>query len=244
MEFAVIGGTGRIGSQVVRILNREGHTATPHARSEGVDLLTGKGLNEAMAGADVAINLINSPTFDDASHTFFRSTMDNMLAAAQRSGVRHAVILSIVGVDRVPGLDYYRAKVLQEDVLKAGPIPYSIVRATQFFEFMDAVLDWTADADTVRLPTTRLQPVAAAEVAQVVADTAAGPPLNGTRDLAGPDVIHLDEIGRITLAARGDARTVITDDTAGMFAAVAGDAIIAGNSAEIGRAHYRDWLTT
>ena len=132
----------------------------PHSPSTGVDLLSGQGLPEALNGADVVVNLTNSPTFDDASPAFFRKTMDNLLAAARAAGVGHAVILSIVGADLVPGLVYYRAKVLQEDILKSGPVPYSIVRATQFFEFIDAVLSWTADENTVRLPATLVQPMA------------------------------------------------------------------------------------
>jgi uncharacterized protein YbjT (DUF2867 family) len=168
--------------------------------------------------------------------------MDNLLAAAEAAGTGHAVILSIVGADQVPDLVYYRAKVLQEDILKAGPVPYSIVRATQFFEFIDAVLSWTADEDTVRLPGTLVQPMAAADVAQAVADVSAGAPLYGTRDVAGPEVFPLDELGKITLAARGDHRTVITDSNAGMFAAAAGDALIAKDGAVIATTTYREWL--
>lgn len=186
MKIAVIGGTGLIGSQVVDILKAAGHEAEPHALSTGVDLLTGEGLASALAGADVVVNLTNSPTFDDASLAFFRQTMDNLLEAAAKEGVGHAVVLSIVGAELVPELDYYRAKVLQEDILKEGPVPYSIVRATQFFEFMDAVLSWTADEETVRLPATPLRPIAAADVAQAVADVAAGSPLGGTRNVPVP----------------------------------------------------------
>src|SRR6478735_1662864 len=154
MKFAVIGGTGLIGSQVVKKLNAAGHQAVPHAQSTGVDVISGRGVDEAVAGADVVVNLTNSPTFDEASPAFFRASMDNLLAAAGKGGVGHFVILSIVGTDRVPELDYYRAKTIQEEILAAGPIPYSIVRATQFMEFIDAVLSWTADGDTVRLPAT------------------------------------------------------------------------------------------
>ncbi|MEX5632475.1 SDR family oxidoreductase [Parafrankia sp. FMc2] len=242
MEIAVIGGTGLIGSQVVRILKASGHEAVPLSPSTGVDLLTGHGLPQALKGVDVVVNLTNSPTFDEASSAFFRTTMDTMLTAAEAGGAGHAVILSIVGVEKVPGLDYYRAKALQEDILRAGPIPYSIVRATQFFEFVDAVLSWTADENSVRLPATPVQPIAAADVARAVADVSAGDPLRGTRDVAGPEVFTLDELGRITLAARGDHRTVVTDDSAGMFAAVPGDALIAGDGAVLARTSYREWL--
>src|SRR5947207_11599297 len=222
MTIAVIGGTGRIGSQVVKILNAGGHEAVPHSPSTGVDLLSGRGLSGALAGADVVVNLTNSPTFDDASPAFFQTTMDNLLTAADAAHVGHTVILSVVGADQVPGLVYYRAKVLQEDVLKAGPVPYSIVRATQFFEFIDTLIDpvlsETADDNTVRLPATLVQPIAAADVAQAVADVSVGAPLQGTRNVAGPEVFALDELGKTTLAAHGDHRTVITDNTAGMLA--------------------------
>jgi uncharacterized protein YbjT (DUF2867 family) len=242
MKIAVIGGTGLIGSQVVRILNASGHVAVPHSPSTGLDLLSGRGLPEALKEADVVVNLTNSPTFDDASPAFFQTTMDNLLAAAKAAGVGHAVVLSIVGADQVPGLIYYRAKVLQEDILKAGPVPYSIVRATQFFEFIDAVLSWTADEKTVRLPATLVQPMAAADVAQAVADVSVGTPLQGTRNVAGPEVFRLDELGKITLAAHGDHRTVVTDNSAGMFAAVSGDALVAKDGAVIAKTTYRDWL--
>jgi uncharacterized protein YbjT (DUF2867 family) len=243
MKIAVIGGTGLIGSRVVENLNAAGHQAVPHSLSTGVDLVTGRGVEEAVTGADVVVNLTNSPTFDDASPAFFQSSMDNLLAASEKGGVGHIVILSIVGADQVPELDYYRAKVLQEDILKDGPIPYSIVRATQFMEFMDATVSWTTDGDTVRLPPTPLQPVAAADVSRIVAEVAAGAPLNGVLNIAGPDVYPLDEIGRITLAAKGDGRSVVTDDTAGMFAAAHGDVLVAGNDARIAPTHYTDWLS-
>lgn len=242
MKFAVIGGTGLIGSQVVQNLNAAGHEAVPHSLSTGVDVLTGQGVDEALAGADVLVNLTNSPTFDDASPAFFQTSMDNLLAAARKAGVGHFVILSIVGVDQVPGLDYYRAKTLQENILKAGSVPYSIVRATQFMEFIDAVMSWTADGDTVRLPCTPIQPIAAAEVAAAVADVAAGPPLDGALEVAGPDTYPLDELGRITLAFKGDKRSVTTDETAGMFAAAHGDVLLVKEGARITATHYADWL--
>ena len=170
--------------------------------------------------------------------------MDNLLAAAQKGGVGHIVILSIVGVDQVPELDYYRAKVLQEDILKAGPIPYSIVRATQFMEFMDAihVLDHRRRHRPSAAPhrSSRSPPRTSP---RIVAEVAAGAPLNGILNIAGPDVFPLDELGRMTLAAKGDGRTVVTDDTAGMFAAAHGDVLTAGNDARIAPTHYADWLS-
>ncbi|MEU0836896.1 NAD(P)H-binding protein [Streptomyces sp. NPDC005969] len=242
MKFAVIGGTGLIGAQVVKDLNAAGHEAVPHSQSTGVDVISGQGLDEAVAGAGVVVNLTNSPTFDEASPVFFQTSMDNLLAAAQKGGVGHFVILSIVGTDQVPELDYYRAKTLQENILAAGPIPYSIVRATQFMEFMDAVLSWTTDGDTIRLPATPIQPIASKDVASAVAEVAAGAPLNGRRNIAGPEIFNLDELGRITLSHKGDNRTVVTDPTAGMFAAVKGD-VLTDKDAHLAPTRYADWLS-
>ncbi|MFD3579404.1 SDR family oxidoreductase [Streptomyces sp. NPDC058644] len=244
MNITVIGGTGLIGSQLVSRLREAGHEVVASSLSTGVDLLTGTGLDQALKGADTVVNVSNSPTFDEASPDFFRTTTGNLLAAGERAGVRHQVILSIVGVDQVPQLDYYRAKTLQEELLRQGPPAYSIVRATQFFEFMDAVMTWTADEQSVRLPATRIQPIATAEVVQALADVATAPPRNGTLDVAGPDVFPLDELGRLTLSARKDPRTVVTDETAGMFAAVRGDVLVAGPDARVAPTHYEDWLTT
>jgi uncharacterized protein YbjT (DUF2867 family) len=242
MRCTVVGGTGLIGSQVVDMLTGAGHEAVPASLSTGVDLISGKGLDEALSGADTVVNVANSPTFDAASLDFFRTSMGNLLAAGERAGVGHQVVLSIVGVDQVPALDYYRAKALQEELLEQGPTPYSIVRATQFFEFMDAVLSWTSDERTVRLPATPVQPMAAADVAAAVAEVAMGEPLRGIRDVAGPDVFRLDELGKVTLAAHGDGRTVVTDDSAGMFAAVEGDVLLGGADARLAPTHYEDWL--
>ncbi|MEV6083832.1 SDR family oxidoreductase [Streptomyces parvulus] len=242
MRIAVIGGTGLIGSQVVDKLNAAGHEAVPHSLSTGVDVISGQGVAQAVAGADVVVNLTNSPTFDDASPDFFRTSMDNLLTAAHEAGTGHFVVLSIVGVDKVPELDYYRAKVVQEELLRSGPVPYSIVRATQFMEFMDAVLTWTADGDTVRLPATPIQPIAAKDVAEAVAQVALGAPLNGIREVGGPEVFALDELGRMTLSRKGDARTVVTDPTAGMFAAVKGD-VLTDMNAHLAPTRYADWLS-
>jgi uncharacterized protein YbjT (DUF2867 family) len=242
MKIAVIGGTGLIGSQVVKDLKAAGHEAVPHSQSTGVDIISGRGLDEAVAGVDVVVNLTNSPTFDEASPAFFQTSMDNLLAAARRGGVGHFVILSIVGTDQVPELDYYRAKALQENILAAGPVPYSIVRATQFMDFMDAVLSWTADGDSVRLPATPIQPIASKDVAGAVAEVAVGAPLNGIRNIAGPEIFPLDELGRITLSRKGDSRTVVTDPTAGMFAAVKGD-VLTDKNAHLAPTRYTDWLS-
>jgi uncharacterized protein YbjT (DUF2867 family) len=241
MKISVIG-TGLIGSQVIQRLTAAGHDATGHSRSTGLDLITGDGLDDAVRGAEVVVNVTNSPTFDDASLDFFRTTVTNLLAAASAAGVRHIVTLSIVGVDQVPDLAYYQAKTLQEDLVKAGPVPYSIVRATQFMEFVAPTMDWTTDGEIVRLPATPIQPISSAEVAAEVADVATGAPLRGIRNIAGPDVFTLDELGRITLEATGDHRHVVTDPTAGLFAVVKGDELIAPEGAHLAGTHYRDWL--
>lgn len=241
MKISVIG-TGLIGSQVISDLRAAGHDATGHSRSTGVDLITGDGIDDAVRGAEVVVDVTNSPSFDDASLDFFRSSVTNLLAAAAAASVEHIVTLSIVGVDQVPYLAYYRAKTLQENLVKAGPIPYSIVRATQFMEFVAPTMDWTTDGDVVRLPATPIQPISSAEVAAAVADVAVGAPLRGTRNIAGPDVFTLDELGRITLEATGDHRHVVIDRTAGLFALVEGDVLTAPEGAHLTGTHYRDWL--
>lgn len=244
MKLTVIGGTGLIGSQVVQKLTAAGHQAVPAALSTGLDLITGQGLDQALEGAEVVVNVANSPTFDEASLDFFRTTMNNLLAAGERAGVRHQVILSIVGVDQVPQLVYYRAKTLQEALLRQGPTPYSIVRATQFFEFMNTLVFETSDDTTVRLPATRLQPIASADVADAVAGVATGTPLGAIWSVAGPDVFPLDELGRATLAVQQDNRTVVADDKAGTFGGVTGDVLIPGPDAHLATTHYQDWIHT
>ena len=254
MKIVVFGGTGVIGSQVVQKLTLASHEAVPAARHGGVDLITGDGLEQILEGAEVVINVANSPTFDEASLDFFRTSMNNLLAAGARAGVCHQVVLSMVGVDRVPQVGYFRAKMVQEELLRQGPTPYSIVRATQFFEFMDTVISWTSDDTAVRLPPTRIQPVAAADVIDAVVEVSLGAPLRGVRNIAGPDVFRLDDLARLTLAARRDRRTVITDARAGMFAVVTGDELVAGpdavdvalstlmNGVTLEPLRYRDWI--
>jgi uncharacterized protein YbjT (DUF2867 family) len=241
MKIAVIG-TGLIGSQVVRKLTAAGHDATGHSRSTGIDLLSGAGLDEALRGAEVVVDVTNSPDLRRGLPRLLPHHGAQPVAAAQAAGARQIVTLSIVGVDQVPDLAYYRAKTLQEDLVKAGPIPFSIVRATQFMEFVGPTMDWTTDGDVVRLPATPIQPISSADVAAAVAEVAAGRPLRGTRDIAGPEVFPLDELGRITLEATGDHRHVVTDETAGLFAAVKGDVLTAPEGARIATTHFRDWL--
>ena len=194
-------------------------------------------------GTSVVVDVSNSPSFEPAAVLeFFTTSTSKLLAAEKAAGVGHHVALSIVGIDRSPDNGYFKAKIAQEKLIEAGPIPYSIVRATQFMEFVDAVLSWTADGDTVRLPATPIQPIAAKDVAAQVARVAEGAPLGGVRNVAGPEVFALDELGRITLDARPDGRAVVTDETAGMFALAPGDALLAPADARIAPTRYRDWL--
>ncbi|MEV7151098.1 SDR family oxidoreductase [Streptomyces sp. NPDC093084] len=243
MKTAVIGGTGFVGTRLVERLRATGHETTSHGRSTGLDLLTGAGLPDALRSVDVVVLTIDAPSFDAAASPFFRSTTLNLLAAAGTAGVGHVVLLSIVGIDRVPDVAYYTAKVLQEDLIRSGPIPSSVVRATQFMEFVEPIMSWTSEDDIVRLPTTRLQPVAVDDVVGTLADVATGPPVDGIVNAAGPDVFPLDELGRITLRATGDRRTVVVDESAGLFGAVPEDALVAPPGARIGSVNYADWLT-
>ncbi|TDQ53274.1 SDR family oxidoreductase [Actinorugispora endophytica] len=243
MRFVVIGGSGLIGSQVVRALAGAGHEAVPVSKSTGVDVVSGEGLAAALRGADVVVDVTNSPSFeDDAVMEFFRASTGNQLAAEAEAGVGHHVVLSIVGVDQVPGVGYYRAKAAQEDIVRGGRVPYSIVRATQFFEFVDDILSWTTDGDVVRLPSTLLQPAASADVAANLAEVAAGEPLNGVRDIAGPDVFRLDELGRLALASKNSGLSVVTDESAGLLGGIGDGVLTAGEGAVVLPTRYEEWL--
>ncbi|MBW7931107.1 MAG: NAD(P)H-binding protein [Gammaproteobacteria bacterium] len=242
MKIAVMGGRGFMGARLVGKLAASGHQVGAHGRSTGVDLLTGTGLDAALRGVDVVVNAIDAPSFDEAAKAFFRATTGTLLAGSQAAGVGHLVLLSIVGIDRVPGVAYYQAKLLQEQLLQAGSIPFSIVRATQFMEFIDAILSWTTEGEVVRLPATLLQPIAADDVVDVLTDVATAAPLNGILDVAGPEVIALDELGRRTLQARPDGRRVLTDPAAGLYAVVPREAIIAAPGARLGSTRYGDFL--
>ncbi|QWB27626.1 MULTISPECIES: SDR family oxidoreductase [Streptomyces] len=242
MKIVVVGGTGLIGSQVVTLLRDKGHEAVAAAPTTGVDTLTGEGLAEVLKGADVVVDVSNSPSFDtEPALDFFTRSARNLFAAEKEAGVRHHVGLSIVGVDQVPGYGYYEAKVAQENAVRGSGVPYSLVRATQFFEFIAPVMDMSTEGGEVRLPSLRLRPIASAEVAAAVAEAAQGEPSNGIRNIAGPETHGLDWFGELTLAAKPDGRTVVTDETASLFAGMP-DVLTGDESAHLSAVRYEEWL--
>lgn len=244
MKIVVIGGTGLIGSQVVRMLTEHGHDAVPASPASGVNTLTGEGLKEALRDAQVVVDVSNSPSFsDDDVMAFFRTATGNLVEAGREAGVGHYVALSVVGSHRLPESGYLRAKAAQENLIKESGIPFSIVCATQFFEFVGAIADSATDGTTVRLPDAGVQPIAATEVAAAVARTAAGAPLNGTVEIAGPEVFTMDEWIREALAFRKDPREVVTDPDARYFGAQPGkDGLVPGEGAQLAQTRLADWL--
>src|ERR1700758_3314665 len=215
IKIVVIGGSGLIGTKLVNILRQRGHDAVPASPSSGVNTITGEGLANALKGAQIVVDVANAPSWEDkAVLEFFETSGRNLLAAEAAAGVKHHVALSVVGTDRLLASGYFRAKMAQEKLIKASPIPYTIVRATQFFEFVGGIAQSATEGQTVRLPPVLMQPIAADDVAAVVADVARAQPLNGTFDLAGPEPIRQDNLVRQFLTATGDARTVITDPKA------------------------------
>ena len=215
MKIVVIGGSGLIGKKLVPILRERGHEAVAASPSSGVNTLTGEGLSESLAGADVVVDVSNSPSWADAAvMEFFDKSTRNLLAAESAAGVGHHVALSVVGADRMTDSGYMRAKVNQEKLIEAGGVPYSIVRATQFFEFLGGIAGPRADGDTVRLPTAPMQPLAADDVAAALAEVAVGAQVNESLELAGPEALPMAEfVGRF-LAASGDTRTLVADPQA------------------------------
>jgi uncharacterized protein YbjT (DUF2867 family) len=219
MRITVIGASGLIGTKVVDLLTAEGHEVVAASRSSGVDVLTGDGLAAALAGANALVDVTNSPSFDDDPvMEFFTTSTTNLVAAAKAAGVGHYVALSIVGVDGLPGSGYMRAKVVQEKIITESGVPYTILRATQFAEFADAITDSMTVGDEVRVPDALIQPVAADQVAAEVARAAAAAePLNTIVNIGGPDKISFERMARDVLARRGDDKTVVVDPEAGYF---------------------------
>ena len=250
MKIVVIGGTGLIGSKVVSILRQRGHEVMSASPSSGVNTLTGEGLTEALAGAQVVVDVANSPSFEDKpAMDFFEKSGGNLLAAEKTASVKHHVALSVVGTDRLTGggvgslSGYFRAKMAQENLIKASGLPFTIVHATQFFEFAKGIVQSGADGSTIRLSSVLMQPIAAEEVSAAVADVALGQPVNGMIEVAGPDQIRQDELVRQFLTATGDTRKVITDANAGYFGiAVNDESLMPGDGARLGKTHYKDWL--
>ncbi|SEL30137.1 SDR family oxidoreductase [Rhodococcus maanshanensis] len=244
MKIVVIGGTGLIGSKLVARLNEQGHQAVPAAPSTGVNTLTGEGVKEVLRDANVLIDVSNSPSFaDDDVMTFFRTSTANLLDAAREAGVGHYVALSVVGTDRLPESGYLRAKVAQEELIEGSGLPYSLVHATQFFEFAGSIADSATTDGKVRLPGAGVQPIAAEEVAAAVGETAVGAPLNGAVEVAGPEVFGLDQWIRTVLAARHDPREVITDPQARYFGAAPDRELLPGAGARLAQTRLSEWLT-
>jgi uncharacterized protein YbjT (DUF2867 family) len=218
MKITVVGASGLIGTKVVGLLEGEGHEVVAASRSSGVDVLTGDGLAGALSGANVLVDLLNSPSFeDDPVMEFFTASTTNLVAAATAAGVNHYVALSIVGVDGLPDSGYMRAKVMQENIITESGLPYTILRATQFAEFADAITDSMIVGEEVRVPDALIQPVAADEVAATVARAAVAEPLNGVANIGGPEKISFERMARDVLARRGDDKAVIVDPQARYF---------------------------
>ncbi len=244
MRIVVIGGSGRVGSKVVRRLAAHGHDALPASPDTGVDTVTGEGLAEVMVGADVVVDVANAPAWDDeAVLAFFTTSTGNLLAAERDAGVGHHLALTIVGADRLPDSGYLRAKVAQEAGIEAGRTPYTIVRATQFFESLPQIAETGADGDSVRLPTGLMQLVAVDDVAATVAELATGGPVDGRVELGGPEALGVDAWARRLFAAIGDERTVVSDPHARYFGTeLAGGELTTGDRARIGTIDFAWWV--
>ena len=245
MKIVVIGGTGLIGSKLVTKLRAQGHDAVAAAPNTGVNTITGEGLAEALVGAAVVVDVSNSPSFEDAAVlAFFQTSTRNLLAAETEAGVRHHVVLSVVGTERLSESGYFRAKTAQEDLIKRSSIPYSIVHATQFFEFIKSIADAATDGNTVRLASVLIQPMAADDVADAVARICLGPPVNGMVEVAGPEQFRLDEFIRRALSARHDPREVIADPHARYFGVELGErTLVPDDDASLAETRFEDWLS-
>jgi uncharacterized protein YbjT (DUF2867 family) len=245
MKIVVIGGSGLIGKKVVVKLREKGHEVVAASPSSGVNAVTGEGLKSAMEGAEVVVDVANSPSFEDKPvMEFFERSGKNLVAAEAASGVRHHVALSVVGTDRLLSSGYFRAKLRQEDLIKNSTIPYTIVRATQFFEFVGAITHSAADGQTIRLPPAMMQPIVSDDVAVFVAEVAIQPPLNGIIEVAGPEKIRMDSLVRQFLKANHDTREVTTDNRALYFGVAVNDqSLTPGDRPRIGALRFGDWLS-
>ncbi len=246
LKIVVIGGSGRIGSKVVENLRQRGHQVIAGSPSTGINTITGEGLAGALAGAQVVVDVANAPVWEDkAVLEFFETSGKNLLAAEAEAGIGHHVALSVVGTEHLLSSGYFRAKLAQEALIKASPVPYTIVRATQFFEFVSGIAQAATEGQTVRVPAALMQPIVSDDVAAVVAKVAAEEPLNGMVETAGPDPIRQDELVRQYLEATGDPRTVVTDPNALYFNIALNDrSLTPGDNPILGPTHFRDWLAS
>jgi uncharacterized protein YbjT (DUF2867 family) len=244
MKIVVIGGTGLIGSKLVTKFREHGHEAVAAAPNTGVNTITGEGLAHVLRGASVVVDVSNSPSFEPAAVLeFFQTSTRNLLAAEAVAGVKHHVALSIVGLERSPDSGYFVAKLAQEALIKASSIPYSIVRATQFFEFVKSIAAAATDGDMVRIAPVLIQPMAADDVAKAVAKVAVGAPLNGTIEVAGPEELRFDALIRRGLGAKKDPRKVVADPHARYFGAEMRErTLVPGGGARLGETRFEDWL--
>jgi uncharacterized protein YbjT (DUF2867 family) len=244
MKIVVIGGSGLIGKKVVESLRQQGHEVVAASPSSGVNTVTGEGLAQALAGAQVVVDVANAPSWEDkAVLEFFETSGRNLLAAEAAADVGHHVALSVVGTDRLLASGYFRAKMAQENLIKASSIAYTIVRATQFFEFVGAIVQSATEGQTVRVPPALMQPIAADDVAAAMAEAALAKPLNGTVEVAGPEPVRQDELVRQFLSKTGDARTVITDPKALYYGITVNDqSLTPGDNPRLGPTRFKDWL--
>ena len=245
MKIVVIGGTGLIGSKLVPKLREQGHEAVAASPKSGVNTLTGEGLAEALKGASVVVDVTNSSSWEDAVvMNFFETSTRNQLAYESTAGVKHHVALSVVGTERLLGSGFFRAKMAQENLIKAFSIPYSIIRATQFFEFVKGIADFSTEDNKVRLPSALIQPMAADDVASAVARIATGAPVNGTVEVGGPEKFRLDELARQYLAANKDPREVVTDPKARYYGVdISERTLLPGDGAQLSETRFETWLT-
>ena len=245
MKIVVIGGTGLIGSKVVTNLTAQGHDAVPASPGTGVNTLTGEGLSEALASAAVVVDVSNSPSFEDAAVLeFFEASTHNILDAEAAAGVGHHVALSVVGTERLAESGYMRAKIAQEKLIKNSSIPYTIVHATQFFEFAVRMADEASDGDTVRVPPVLIQPIAADDVAAALCNVALAASVNTTIEIAGPEALRFEDFVRERLRSVGDQRVVIADPQARYFGARLSErALLPGDDAQLGPTRFDDWLS-
>ena len=245
MKIVVVGGTGLIGSKLVRKLIERGHEAIAAAPKTGVNSITGEGLAEALKGASVVVDVTNSPSWEDAAVlNFFETSTRNLLTFEAAAGVGHHVALSVVGTERLLESGFFRAKMAQENLIKSSSVPYSIVRATQFFEFINAIADFSTEGNTVRLPPALIQPMAAEDVATAVCRVALGSPVNGTVEVGGPEKFRLDELVRRALVASKDPREVIADPQGRYYGIqVSETALIPGSEARLGETRFETWLS-